>query len=589
MGTRIIVALAILASAWTCDRVEGHTAEGIIRDPAGRPVVGAEVRLYMPDHTVPPGRSRAPLLESQTTGEDGRYEFTVDAHEVQRPSALILARKEGLAWNVRRWVLPADVEVDLHLARPTKLTGLVVDADGRPIPKARVTLHTPRSTYVRGFALPEALSRELLSTTTGRDGRFRFDILSDDWQTEFIIEAEGYATLRTQHQPDSLYRTYEPGMSDIRFELQEEARICGTVVSETDRQPVEGIKVRIARRQSSVPYGFASATSDRDGRFTIGALPEGKLWMGVETSYVPDAAWVGWPIPVRTEAGETTQALTLEVTHGGMLEVTVRDDRDETVEDAGLTVFTREGNGLSQGRTDAEGVCRMRLPAGRYKLIDVTAWGYHSREPYLFFDVEAGQTVRREVTLKKARRLDGVVVDGEGDPVSNVQVTLMPSPTGTVLTDNRGRFAMIWDRWADAYESYQDHDFELVALDPAGGRTASLVMAEGMSDVRLVLEAGIRVTGTVVDTEGEPVESALISGMLRGHRWGMNLSGSKHVLTDGSGRFTMGPFPRGRTCEVYVHTPNHAKVERKFETPDGAERTFDLGAIELTTPDQDAD
>jgi len=583
--------LAVLAIAAVCSFAgppERYTAEGVIRGPNGQPVQDAQVRLYIPDYAGVARRERTQPSGHVITGEDGRYTFTIGAREADTSYGLIVARKEGLAWNCRRWPLLADMEADIRLAPPEELAGVVLDGGGRPIPEAKVTLQSPRSTGVRAFYVPENLARELLATKTDRTGRFRFTILSADWQTDLVIEAAGYATIRTQHLPDTLYRISAPGQTDLQFRLKPEARIQGTVVSESDGEPIAGVEVRIGRTQTSVSYGFDSTVSAQDGRFSFAAVPEGEFWVGVATSHVPDTGWVGWPIPVRTKAGETTGGIRLELTRGGMFEATVRSDGGDVIQGAGLTVFDEPGHCLAQGRTDAEGLCRFRLPAGRYKLVDVGKWGYHTYEPYLFFDVERGETVRREVTLKKAERIDGIVVDDDGRPVSDVQVTLMPSPTGMVLTDNRGRFAMIWDRWFDEYTAAPPKKFELIALDPEGGRAGTLAMQEGMGPIRLALKPAVRVIGTVVDAEGQPVEAAMINPMLNGDQWGMNLAPSKHLLTDRSGRFTIGPVPSGRTCEIHIRAQGREEMNKEIQTPAETDRPFDLGKIRLM-PGSDSD
>jgi len=576
-GTLCVLAMAALAAAGDSPN---YKAEGVVRGPSGQAVSGARVALYIRESW-----GVAQLHGEQTTGADGAYRFAVEA-ETPNGYGMIVVQKAGLAWNCRRWSMLGDEEADIALARPVELSGAVVDEQAKPIAGARVSLMALRSSGVRAHYVDEPLARALFATETDEAGRFRFEMLSADWQVDFVIEADGYATLRTQHLPDSLYTMYVPGQAGIRFVMRPEARIRGKVVSETDGAPLAGIEVRVGRTETGVAYGFESATSDADGAFSFRGIPDGEYWVGPATLNVPDTGWAGWPVSIRTKAGETTEGVKLELTRGGMFAVDVDDSAGRPIEGAGLTVFGREGSRLAQGRTDATGLWKVRLPAGAYKLTDVGKHGYHSYEPYIFFDVvdvEVGETVRRSVTLREAERLAGVVVDAAGRGVSDVRVSLMPSPVGTVYTDKRGRFAMTWDKWYNDYGRPRSETFELIALDGQGGRAGTLKPKEGAGMVRVALEPAVRLTGTVVDAEGEPVASARVSSWLRGQEqaWGLNLSASKRILTDAAGRFTIYPVPAGRKCEIRIRGKGYETVKKELRTPTDATGPFDIGKIEI--------
>ena len=579
---RIVVWLGMLfigASCSLASEARYYTAEGLVRGPDGEAVSGARVSFYATYGALEP--------HSQlTTGPDGKYAFSIEVADAEGSFGLIVVQKEALAWNCRRWLLLDDLVADIRLDRPKELTGVVVDEKGDPITGAAVSLQALCSSDVRSDYLSERLAEELFATTTDGQGQFRFTMLADGGQTDFRIAAPGCANLRTRYLPDALYTSYEPGQAGIRFVLRPEAQVCGTVVKDSDAKPIPNIEVCIGRTQSSVASGFESAISDEAGKFRLRSIPAGDFWLGVTMSPASDPNWVGRPVPVRTEAGQTTEGIELELTRGGTLEVKVCNEQGDPIEDAWLSVCDREGHHSGQGRTNAQGVGQLRLPAGEHKLVDVGKRGYHSNEPYLFFDIEKGRAVRRAVTLKKADRIEGLVVDADGQPVSDVHVTLMPSPVGSVFSDKRGRFTMIWDKWSRAYEPYGQTQFELVARDRAGGRTATLALKESTRTFRLVLQPAVSVTGTVVDAEGKLVERGLVGSWLRGRgpwAWGMNLNFGKSILTDTAGRFTIRCVPADRTCEVSCRAPGYERTKQEFETPAATGQPFDLGTIRLVS------
>ena len=153
--------------------------------------------------------------------------------------------------------------------------------------------------------------------------------------------------------------------------------------------------------------------------------------------------------------------------------------------------------------------------ANRYREVVHTFFSWAMQEQGVRMP-EQGQTIRRELTLKKADRIDGIVVDEAGKPVADVRVVLMPSPTNAALSDKRGRFTMTWVKWYDEQNRPDDKAYELIALDLKGGRAGVLKMREETEGLRLRLKPAVTITGTVVDSEGKPEKQAIASPMLRG-------------------------------------------------------------------------
>ncbi|MCF7975429.1 MAG: carboxypeptidase-like regulatory domain-containing protein, partial [Phycisphaerae bacterium] len=557
---------------------EQFTAQGVVLGPDGEAVSGAIVSLYlMYDNDR--------LHEQLTTDQDGKYEFMVRAHEAGNSSGLIVVHKAGLAWNCRRWLMLDDSVADISLDQPKEVAGVVVNDKGNPVAGANVSLHALQSSSVRGY-IPKPLTEELFSTETDSQGRFRLMTLSADWQMDFQIEAPGYATVQSQYLPDGQYNqyaVYTPGQTSIQFILRPEARIHGTVVRDSNGQPIVGANVRISRTESGVIYGFDSATSDRVGQFSFRGIPEGDFWVGAVPSHGPGMGWVGWPVPIRTQAGEVTTDIKLELSQGGVLEVKVVDTQGIPVEGAGVTVHKRGGSGLAQSSSDTKGLCRIHLPAGAYSFTEVAKWGFHAYEPAIAFDIEQKQTIRRQFTLKKADQIHGIVVDEAGNPVPDVRVALMPSQTEAVLSDRHGRFTMTWVKRYDEQNRPDDNTYELIAMDLKGGRAGTLKMQGEMEGLRLELKPAVTITGAVVDSKGKPIERASVSSWLRGDSWGMNLSPNKRCLTDRSGRFAIRCVLPDRTCNINVQANGTKQVKKIIRTPMHTEPPFDVGRIELVS------
>jgi hypothetical protein len=141
---------------------------------------------------------------------------------------------------------------------------------------------------------------------------------------------------------------------------------------------------------------------------------------------------------------------------------------------------------------------------------------------------------------------------------------------------------MVWDKWLDDDSEPKSRQFELIALDVKGNRAGSVKLKEATETIRLVLRPAVRITGTVVGPEGNPVEHALVSAWLKGQTWGMSLSPNKRILTDHSGRFTIFPVLPERTCELSIRAQSYDTRKKELQTPADATQPLDTGIIKLT-------
>src|SRR5262249_12332842 len=107
--------------------------------PDGRPVLGA--KLYV-SHAGRYLRQPSPLPEYATTGPDGRFAFRVPKVTVRDWSTVVAAAAPNYGAG---WVeAPEDGKRDdltIHLVEDdVPITGQVVDLEGKPVPKATLTV-----------------------------------------------------------------------------------------------------------------------------------------------------------------------------------------------------------------------------------------------------------------------------------------------------------------------------------------------------------------------------------------------------------------------------------------------------------------
>ena len=252
----------------------------LVRDADGRPVVGAVVTAYPRFGAMgvlrgdPSAYSIAgdELLRSifmKTTGADGFVRFTALPAESRGSAYDFAAAAPGFTTGWARGYAvgsAADAQNEIRLEREqTFVVGArVVDADGRPVEGALVTVLHPRSEPV----------------TTGADGVFvlrrgKGEPFGRDASVE--ITKDGYAK-----RSETVWRWPDDGrkMGDIR--LLRPAPVTGRVVDQ-DGRPVAGAMAHLQRTETWVK-ARGDGKSDADGRFEFPDATEGD-WALVVSPY----------------------------------------------------------------------------------------------------------------------------------------------------------------------------------------------------------------------------------------------------------------------------------------------------------------
>jgi len=230
----------------------GAEIAGTVRDPEGRPIEAAGIRLLNPGSQE---QVLAPLATE--TRADGRYRisgvpsgiYLLDVrHPLYRPRT-----KDEVA--IRS---PDDRPlIDVVLARGSTLAGRVVDGASRPIAGAHVL----------------AMNEETSTTRTGSDGHFSLAGLGDRALT-VRAEAEGYGIVFLQN--------VAPGAKDIEMRLLPAATIAGRV-SADPLPPAFAVKLWKYEAALGKELGQQYYTRfGEDGAFFVPNLGPGDYRMEIE-------------------------------------------------------------------------------------------------------------------------------------------------------------------------------------------------------------------------------------------------------------------------------------------------------------------
>jgi RNA polymerase sigma factor (sigma-70 family) len=487
----------------------GSRLEVLVRDATDAPVAGARVSLHgtaggwqnpLEIPALPPPEARA------TSDGSGRALL----EGVAPGSWNVLAAAAGFAErSVRAEVVEGEVRdpVRVVLVPGHALEGRVLGPDGSPLPGAAVAAWWGRSES--GWTL------DRVETAADALGRYRLEGL-----------AAGTWRLRVRKGPDAdrgggVVEVPDVAVYDIR--LSGGATLRGTVVDADGGGPLAGAAVLL--KVFGPDWSWAAhvrAASAADGSFLAEDLPPGTIF-GIE------ATLPGYFLAANRDE------LRVELRSGGVEEKVVKLRRGSAI--AGIV---RDENGapvpcarVSCGSAafwsplvtaGADGAYRISPVAPGRTLLFAVAEGRHlpgypvppwqaiqsgNLPPEISVDVPASGEVRKDLVLRPAGAVEGLVVDGAGRPVAGARVALaVPSShvPGAVVSGADGAFR---------FESLSPGDaivLEATGTRGARGASEALRVAEGetVRGVRIALAAGASLSGTVRCADGGPARGVVL-------------------------------------------------------------------------------
>ena len=254
--------------------------------------------------------------------------------------------------------------------------------------------------------------------------------------------------------------------------------------------------------------------------------------------------------PITARLTSKSDPVILHLRPGSKVEATVVGPDAAPI--AGATVELRGNDTQSQTSAAPAGQATFAtvVPGG----YDVVAWAPGFAKSYQFAQV-AGAVVKIRVALRAGAPVSGRVVTERGDPVANANVVYYGASDWSTQADERRDAATTDAAGKFSFEALGAGSVRFVARHPdfAPG-TSAIITLDGKSardNVEVAVAIGARVSGRVVDDQGQPVESARVRVGVESR--GMLADSPRQAFTDQKGEFAIAGLPRRALQAVAMH------------------------------------
>ena len=493
-----LVAFLVLSAPVGAGEIRGRI---LVSDRADKPAPGVTISA-VPWET--PGeearremkRAEPPKpVASATTGADGSFVLAVPPAEPGKERLFrVRAEGAGVVPVLFEGVYDASETEDLGehiLPHGEKLSGVAVDASGKPVAGAAVSLEP-------GVAGGDDLAYRVVTRTavTGDDGRFQFEEASPTGN-RVTIEKAGLAPAReTGLRSGAVPRpiTVSPGDP-----------VSGVVLG-AGRKPAAGALVRLESSKATTRW----VETDAEGRFTIPNAPDGRGSIVVDAG---DAGWGSRP-DVKLPLGEG-KSVTIALALPASLDGKVVDDKTGRVVPR-AKVFVKANGFARLARTGPDGLYHLKgIPPQTYRLSVDEARYVAWTKPDLA--LVPGEARRLDVALTLGATMIGKVVDENGAPVSAARGTLMRGGENALAGIRR---MLRLGGETTAFRTRADGTFKAARLAPGDNQRLFVSHADferatlaGLSlpsggtkgDVAIVMRRGATISGVVKDASDQPI------------------------------------------------------------------------------------
>ncbi len=380
-----------------------------------------------------------------------------------------------------------------------------------PAPTITVNVQDPATkTPISGVRISLYGGRSSGDSYTGDDGsaHFQMDLAAGDY-IQISASCDGYCPIYWQTNGD----TKPPTRFDL---LMEKATDIGGIVVDQDGKPLAGARVigqvnkKYADANLRLAGGYISVLAGDDGKWLASGIPEHFETIALAAYHKECIAGDAFPQPkpFTDIAALRNATASLKLTRGTPVKLLVHGPDGQPIRNARIAFGARRAgpNGYPEEKTDATGTLNLGIKTGTPVTITITAKGY---APELVRQTIGPTPQIVPVNLALGHLLEGTILDGNGDPAVNAQVSI-ESWRGTqilhprIRADGDGHFA-----WPDA-----PADEVTVYVYTRHGTKGDIKIKAGQEN-KIQMDPPSHFKGTVVDAvTGKPIaDYAIVFGV----------------------------------------------------------------------------
>jgi len=503
----------------------GMIFRGRVVGPDGRPVSGARVGATDRILRIVDERFSLRPADCAMTDEDGKFEVTASVAPPFKERR-VFASREGLAWGCSRNypAVPGAEEdgVVVRLRRGWRLSGRILDENGKAIESAQVVLHEPRRDPFSGkthyFSRSSTLSRAggAYEIADIPEGTYRLEVIAPGVRED---RATPYATAL---RDDIVVSEGDASRADVVLKVG--ATITGRVEDERGR-PLDGVGIQAKlhwRAQGNRDTKLRMtrwALTESGGRFRIEGLEP------VGQRYALRLGKAGFDtVSVTVDAGRSGLVVTLpelKKIHGRVVHAATGKPVPE-FKIQGTRVSDPAGGGMVPSRSrysrphgvfaDLEGRFTMPAVPGVYDLQAQAPDGLCSGSRTVEVPT-IGTAESVELAVSPGGLLRGRMQSSDGKPVTRLASlgvwTLDPRPPRCVRRASPDKHGCFEIRSLPAGTLLLYGEGVMAATPMAAARRIDLP-ARTEQEVQLTLRPCTRVELRVVDEDRKPIEGARV-------------------------------------------------------------------------------
>jgi protocatechuate 3,4-dioxygenase beta subunit len=536
---------------------------GVVRDPNGRPVVEASLRI-------------CPMGQKETNSDkEGKFEISWNPEQrgTQEPQLVLVARHAGQNLAAAVDIDENTKTFDVNMSPGIVFIGKVIDPNGKPIAGAKINMTLRVSNW--------GISFDNEGVTTDQQGLYEYKAVPDGQKYDVSAQADGYGRSYVSVNTDNAVNN--------RLEIKPltlkvaDMNISGIVVDVNDK-PMANTEVYVNGQGQQ----FRNSITNAQGKFTIDKLCDGQVQVNANVSNGRTYLHGN----VSTSAGATDVKVVLAPQHAdvmpdmanqpsGLLEVVIRNDEKKPVAGANVSVREKDGNRWQNGESDANGIATLRLAPGEYDLQETRKEGYSSPRERQTVTIEVGKTARLEIELRAVPKITGVVRDPNGQPVARAAMRVFPWGQNVTDSDKGGRFEILQnsEQWGD-----QEPQPVLVVRHIRRNLAAAVDIDENTKTFDVNMSPGIVFTGAVIDPNDKLIAGAKINVTLSISGHGMDID-TADVTTDQEGQYEYKVIPARRQYTVSARAEGYFQSYVKVDADDAVNNCLEIPLLKLKTAD----